>query len=475
MEEEPDLDTLHAAIRRCTIANTFVPVFMGAAFKNKGVQPALDGVSRYLPDPTEVPNFAMPLDAAKTSDLADEDKVPIEVDSSKPLIALAFKLEDGRFGQLTYMRIYQGSLSRGDNVVNTSTGERIKVPRTVRMNSDEMEEVQTVGAGEIVAMFGVDCSSGDTFTDGSLKVTMESMHVPEPVMSVAANPKTQKDETKFMKAVNRFVKEDPTFRCHTDINSGETILSGMGELHMQIYIERMLREFDVEVEVGPPQVNFRETIQSRAPFDYLHKKQTGGAGQYGKVIGYIEPVPEDFEDDFDFKNKMIGNNIPPEYIDSVRKGFVEAVAKGSQIGHPVDGVRVVLEDGVTHAVDSSEMAFRAAARGAFKQAFEKSSPTVLEPIMQVEVAVPSEFQGNVLGALNQKNGAISGTEVSGDYVSIFCEMPLRSMFGYSSSLRSSTQGKGEFSMEYLRHSPVNFQMLAELKRNYQKQREEENK
>lgn len=309
MEEEPTTEQLKAAIRRATLNLSFVPVFLGSAYKNRGVQTMLDGVLDYLPDPTEIDNRALDLDN-------DEAEIKLETAEDKPTVALAFKLQESRFGQLTYMRVYQGNVSRGQMIVNSTTGKKMKVPRLIRMHSDEMEDVDSVGPGEIVAMFGVDCASGDTFTDSKVNYSMTSMFVPEAVMSVSVEPK-KKGDANFAKAVQRFCREDPTFKVHFDDETSQTIASGMGELHLDIYMERMRREYDCDVSVGEPQVKYREAITKKALFDYTHKKQSGGAGQYGKVQGFIEPLdPDDVDEgvEFLFDNHITGNAIPPEFL-----------------------------------------------------------------------------------------------------------------------------------------------------------------
>lgn len=459
MEEPVPETTLRAALRRATLGLRFVPVFMGSAFKNRGVQLLLDGVTDYLPCPLDVENTALDL-------TADEERVKLPCTRSGPLVALAFKLEEGRFGQLTYMRIYSGTLRKGDPIVNMSSGKRIKVPRLVRMHSDELEDITEAGAGDIVAMFGVECASGDTFTDGSVKMAMTSMAVPEPVMSLAVAPAARDQSGNFSKALNRFQKEDPTFRVTMDQESGETIISGMGELHLEIYVERMRREYNVDCEVGKPRVNYRETLTRRADFDYLHKKQSGGQGQYGRVVGYIEPLPKDHPNKFEFENGIIGNAIPPNFVPAIEKGFREAVNSGALIGHPVEGVKVVLLDGAAHAVDSSELAFKLASMYAFRSAYDASSPTILEPVMAVEVSVPGEFQGAVIGDINRRKGVVMGSEAEADDVIITAHVPLNEMFGYSTALRSMTQGKGEFTMEYQAHEPVTAEVLASLTAKY---------
>ena len=443
-------EQLAAGIRRATIALNFVPVFMGSAYKNKGVQKLLDGVSAYLPAPFEKRNIAMDRDA-------DEAEVEVLADSKLPLVALAFKLEESRFGQLTYMRIYQGAMRKGDYFYNVDKKERLKIPRLVRMHSNQMEDIESAGAGEIIATFGVECSTGHTFTaDAKTNLGMSRMFVPEPVISYSIAPADKGKLIAFSKALGRFTKEDPTFRTHVDAESQETIISGMGELHLDIYVERMKREYGVEVKIGEPRVNYRETITSKVNFNFLHKKQSGGAGQFARVIGTIEPIGEDEPNagGFEFVNGVTGNNVPPEFIPAVKKGFEEAVMKGPQIGHPVIGVRVTLTDGQAHVVDSSEMAFRMASIGAFREGFTSAKPSILEPMMAVEVNVPHEFQSVCIGLLNKRKGQLTGSEAHDVSVIMQADVPLSSMFGFSTDLRSATQGKGEFAMEYREHHPV---------------------
>ncbi|KAL3348820.1 hypothetical protein AABB24_022135 [Solanum stoloniferum] len=455
---------LEAAIRRATIARKFVPFFMGSAFKNKGVQTLLDGVLSYLPCPVEVSNYA--LDQTK-----DEEKVTLTGNPSGPLVALAFKLEEGRFGQLTYLRIYEGVIRKGDFIINVNTGKKIKIPRLVRMHSNEMEDIQEAHAGQIVAVFGVDCASGDTFTDGSVKYTMTSMNVPEPVMSLAVSPVSKDSGGQFSKALNRFQKEDPTFRVGLDAESGETIISGMGELHLDIYVERIRREYKVEAQVGRPRVNFRETITKRADFDYIHKKQSGGQGQYGRVIGYVEPLEPGSGSKFEFENMLVGQTIPSNYVPAIEKGFREAANSGSLIGHPVENIRVVLTDGASHNVDSSELAFKLASIYAFRQCYTAAKPIILEPVMLVDIKVPTEFQGTVTGDINKRKGVIIGNDQEGDDSVITANVPLNMMFGYSTSLRSMTQGKGEFTMEYREHAPVSGDTQTQLVNAYKASKE----
>ena len=466
-EQEVSVEELQAAIRRVTIALKMTPVFIGSAYKNKGVQLLLDGVNLYLPNPTEVTNIALDQNNK-------EEKVILVSEPKKPFVGLAFKLEDGRYGQLTYMRCYQGSLNKGDFIVNNSSNrKRVKVPRLVRMHSNEMNDIDSATAGDIVALFGVECSSGDTFTDESINYTMTSMHVPEAVISLAVAPKDKATAANFSKALNRFTKEDPTFRVRRDEESAQTIISGMGELHLEIYIERMKREYATEVISGKPQVAYREAIGQKAEYSYTHKKQTGGSGQYGKVAGYIEPLPAEHPTGFEFEDDIVGGSIPREFIPACEKGFREAIKKGPLIGFPIVGVKCVVNDGASHPVDSSEIAFRTAALMGFREAYALAKPTILEPIMRVEVQFPEEFQGAVLGQINQRRGTIISTEKQEGFVQAMAEVPLNDMFGYSTDLRSATQGKGEFTMEFQKYAEVPKQqrevMMAEFRNKKEKE------
>jgi elongation factor G len=470
MEEPMDADFLAKAVRRQTIALKFVPVFMGSAFKNKGVQPLLDGVASYLPSPPEVKNEA--LDQNK-----GEEKIVIPSDPKAPLVALAFKLEDGRYGQLTYMRVYSGSVKKGDMIMNISQGDKkVKIPRIVRMHSNQMVDVEEARAGDICAFFGVECASGDTFTDGNIRVTMTSMFIPAAVISLAVSPKDKGGQANFSKALNRFTKEDPTLRVHRDEESAETIMSGMGELHLEIYIERMKREYNCEVIAGKPQVAFRETISGATPFSYTHKKQTGGSGQFAKVSGQMEPiVPLNLDAPYEFVDDVVGGTIPREYIPSCDKGFQEQLKKGMLIGAPVVGVRMKLQDGAYHDVDSSDIAFRIAAMAAIREVYMNAKPTILEPIMKLEVQAPEEFQGTVMGQINQRRGVILGSSTMEGYVTIESSVPLVEMFGYSTDLRSATQGKGEFTMEFKEYQAVPRNVQEEMVKKYQEKRAKENK
>lgn len=467
MEEEPTQDEIKAAIRKGCLSLELTPVFMGSAYKNKGVQKLLDGVLDYLPSPAEMNYEGLDLDNS-------EAPVALTPDEDKPLVALAFKLEDGRFGQLTYMRVYQGTLKKGEFITNTANGKKVKVPRLVHMHSDSMEDIDFASAGGIAALFGIDCASGDTFTDGTTNIAMTSMFVPDPVISLAVSPKDKQGSANFSKALQKFRREDPTFRVHRDEESNETIISGMGELHLEVYIERMKREFKVEVISGQPQVAYRETITKPTNFDYTHKKQTGGSGQFAKVIGEFAPL-EIADKNYEFVNKVVGGKIPREFIPAVDKGFQEQLTKGLLIGAPVVGIRATLTDGAYHDVDSSEMAFRICAMAAFREAYHSAAPAVLEPIMKLEVQAPEEFQGNVMGQINQRRGMINGTQTNEGFVVVESQVPFSEMFGYSTELRSATQGKGEFTMEFSHYAQAPRNIQEELVKKYQKQREEENK
>jgi elongation factor G len=442
--EDISEDLIHAAIRMGTLSEKFVPVMMGSAYKFKGIQPLLNGVTHYLPNPAEVKNYALDLDK-------DEEKIEISTDEKNPTIALGFKLEDGQYGQLTYVRIYQGKLRKGEELFNTRARKKFKVGRLVRMHADSMEDINEGYPGDIVALFGIECASGDTFCGGGLNYAMTSMFVPDPVISLAVMPKDKKSADQMGKALNRFTKEDPTFQTYVDPESNQTIIKGMGELHLEVYIERMRREYKCDVDTGMPQVAYRETITQKAEFNYTHKKQTGGSGQFGRVAGFMEPYAAG---DYEFSDMIKGGTIPTEYVPSCDKGFKEAIKKGSLIGFPIVNIRCVINDGQSHPVDSSDIAFQSAAIGAFREAYNKAKPCILEPIMKVSVEGPTEFQGNIFGSINQRRGIISSSVEDGHFSRVEAEVPLSEMFGYSTTLRSLTQGKAEFTMEFVKYAKV---------------------
>jgi elongation factor G len=448
-EKIPTSQQIKDAIRRATISLKFTPVVMGSALADKSVQPMLDAVCEYLPNPSEVENLA--LDKSQ-----DEKSVKLVSYNSLPFVGLAFKLEEGNYGQLTYIRVYQGTLKKGMNVFNARSDKKVKVPRIVRMHSNEMEEVPEIGAGEICAVFGVDCASGDTFTDGGLPYSMTSMFVPDPVISLSIKPKTTKDISNFSKAMNRFTREDPTFRVHVDAESEETIISGMGELHLDIYVERMKREYRCEVITGQPQVAYRETITEPVNFDHTLKKQTGGAGDFARVMGFMEPIPPgpNGYPPSKFREEITGMAISEKFLYACERGFLEACKKGPLIGHPVLGTSMVINDGAIHSTDSSEHAFNNATQQAFKKAFKQCKPQILEPLMKTTITAPNEFQGNIIGLLNKRNAVINDTEIGPDDFTLTADCSLNSMFGFSSQLRAATQGKGEFGMEFSHYSPA---------------------
>ncbi|MFO7749795.1 MAG: elongation factor G [Desulfobacteraceae bacterium] len=448
------------AVRKGTIAREMTPVFMGSAYKNKAVQPLLNSVIKYLPSPLDIENEAVDLDN-------QEETVNLESDFNKPTVSLAFKLEDGQYGQLTYIRVYQGSLKKGDTIVNTRDGKKLKVGRLIRMHSSEMEDVDEIPAGHIGAMFGVDCASGDTFVSQGINLSMISMHVMDPVISLSLQPVDNKSQINMSKALNRFTKEDPTFKTYVDKETNETIIQGMGELHLEVYVERMKREYKAEVITGKPRVAYRETITRQADFNYTHKKQTGGSGQFGRVSGTIEPCEEEFE----FVNKITGGRIPTQFIPSCEKGFQNCMTKGPKMEFPVTGIKITLMDGAFHAVDSSEMAFQAAARGGFLEGYLKAKPVIHEPIMKVVIETPNEFQGSCMGLINQRRGIIQGSQEEGVMSVIESQVPLSEMFGFSTILRSATQGKAQFTMEFSSYKQVPQSVSEEIA----KAKEEEKK
>ncbi|MCK9229766.1 MAG: elongation factor G [Syntrophales bacterium] len=443
-EDEISEKLLLGAIRTGTLKRELTPVFMGSAYRNKGIQPLLDGITGLLPSPDEVAIEALDQDN-------NEAVVSLESDPRQPVVALAFKLEDGPYGQLTYIRVYQGTLSKGRTVKNARTGKKIKIGRVVRMHADLMEDIDELPSGYIGALFGVDCASGDTFTSPELNLTMTSMYVPNPVISLSITPKDTRSQTTLSKALNRFTREDPTFKTYVDEETNETIIEGMGELHLEVYVERMRREYGADVTTGTPRVAYRETITQRADFNYTHKKQTGGSGQYGRVAGYLEPLAEG---EFEFVNQVTGGAIPTQFIGACEKGFRESMKKGPKMEFPVTGVRVVINDGQAHAVDSSDMAFQAAARGGFRDAYQRARPVIHEPVMKVVVETPTQFQGAAMGLLNQRRGMIVGAQDEGVMCVIESLVPLSEMFGFSTVLRSATQGQAQFTMEFLRYRQV---------------------
>jgi len=465
LEEKVTPQVIKAAVRKACIARQLTPVFMGSAYKNKAVQKLLDGVCDYLPSPPEVENIALDQDM-------EEKPVPVVPDPKKPFVGLAFKLTESQYGQLTYLRVYQGTIRKGDFIYNSNSKMKVKVGRLVRMHADSMQDIDETVGGDIVALFGVDCRSGDTFTDGTVNWTMTSIFVPDAVIHYTVKPKIATSANNFSKALARFSKEDPTFRVGSDPETGETIISGMGELHLDVYIERMKREYNCPVDVSPPRVAYRETITQRAEYLYTHKKQTGGSGQYGKVGGYIEPGESRA---FEFVDEVTGGVVPREFIPSVEKGFRSVMNKGLLIGVPVNNVRVVLNDGASHAVDSSDIAFQEAARGAWRSTYHLAKPIILEPIMKVELEGPVEFHGAMVGTILQRRGIIVGSTEEDAFSRVEAEVPLAEMFGYSTALRSATQGKAEFTMEFAKYEKAPNNVSEELIKKFEQEKKDAKK
>jgi elongation factor G len=459
LEDAATPEMIHKAVRNGVLSLELTPVFIGSAYKNKGVQPLMDAINAYLPSPLDFPYEGLDL---------DNDNAPVELtsDPDGQSVSYAFKLDEGRYGQLTFIRVYQGTLGKGDTVFHARTGKKIKIGRVARIHADKLEDLDRAGAGDIVGLFGIDCHSGDTFVGNGPRIAMTSMHVPDPVISLSVTPVDSKAQDNMSKALSRFTKEDPTFRVTLDPESNETIVSGMGELHLDVYIERMKREYNAEVETGAPQVAYREAISQVGEFDYTHKKQTGGSGQYAKIVGRLEPLEEG---EYEFEDLIRGGSIPGEFIPSCDKGFRSAMVKGTLIGFPIVGVKAVLVDGNTHPVDSSDMAFQTASRAAFKLAYKKAKPRILEPVMKVAVEGPGEFQGAIYKSLMARRGNIIGSTEDEGFARVEAEVPLAEMFGYSTDLRSQTQGKAEFTMEFSRYAPVPREVSEELLKQYKGQ------
>ena len=454
-EKDVPIDLIHKTIREGTIAQQLCPVLVGTAYRNKGVQPLLDAICRYLSSPLDREIFAKD----NNNGMAE---IPLAADPDAPLVAMAFKLVEESFGQVTYMRVYQGTLAKGTFYFNSRQRKKARISRILRVHADQKEDIASASAGDIVAVMGVECATGDTYCEEDTNVSLESIYAAEPVIDLSIQPNKRADYDKLSKALNRFMREDPTFRVHVDPETSETIISGMGELHLEIYVERIKREYKVDCTVGTPKVSYREAPTRETPFNYKHRKQTGGSGQYAHVVGKLIPLDPQAPEPFVFENKVTGGRIPSEYIPSVEKGFRESLHKGPVAGYEVIGVQMRLEDGSYHDVDSSTMAFEICARDCFRETFKKADPVLLEPIMKVEVEVPTEFQGPVTGAVSSKRGVILGTESRSGYTVITAEVPLAEMFGYSNDLRSMTQGKGSFSMEFLKYQKVPSRFQEEI-------------
>jgi elongation factor G len=461
LSEEPVPEQLiHDVIKHAVQEQDMTPVFMGTAFKNKGVQPLLDAIVRYLPTPLEREV------SAKKWDNPDE-KIPLTPDPTKPFVGMAFKIVDDPYGQLTFTRIYQGTVSKGETYFNQRTGQKQRFSRIVKMHADKREEIDSAEAGDIVAIMGVDAASGDTYSSEHKYCSLENMFVPEPVIKMAISATSRETTDKLAKALQRFSREDPTFRIATDEETGETLIAGMGELHLEIYVERIRREYKVDVEVGAPKVSYREAPTATSAYNFKHKKQTGGSGQYAHIVGRLEVLGESTEEApndgvYEFVNKVVQGRIPKEYIPSVDKGFKDSLSKGPIAGYPIVGVRAILEDGSYHEVDSSDMAFQICGRNCFREAFLGAKPVLLEPIMKLEIEVPTQFQGTVAGELTSRRGMIMSTEMQGNTAVIEGEVPLAETFGYSTDLRSMTQGQGTFTMEFAKYARVPSSIQQEI-------------
>ena len=453
--QEPDEETLNKCIRSGTIAGDFVPVLLGSAFKNKGVQPLLDAVISYLPSPTDVP-------AIKGIKVDSEEEIERKSSDDEFFSALAFKIMNDSFvGSLTFIRIYSGVLEAGTSIMNTVKGKRERVGRMLLMHSNSREDVKEARAGDILALAGLkDTTTGDTLSDANNQVILERMEFPDPVIEISVEPKTQSDQEKMGVALNRLAAEDPSFRVTSDIESGQTIIKGMGELHLEIIVDRMLREFQVDANIGQPQVAYRETISKNADVDYTHKKQTGGHGQFARVKLRVEPLPSG--SGFEFENKVVGGNIPKDFIPGVEKGLKSAMESGIKTGFPVTDLKLTLYDGASHDVDSSVMAFEIAARAAFRELAAKAGPKVLEPMMRVEVVTPDEYLGDIIGDLNSRRGSVGGMDQRGNARVVNAQVPLSNMFGYVNTLRSMSQGRAQFTMHFDHYAVVPSQVSEEI-------------
>ncbi len=469
--EDKDIDeeTIHDTIRQATINRDIVPLMVGTAFRNKGIQPLMNAICRYLPSPLDRQAFARDHDN-------EGAETPLSCDPDAALVAMVFKIVDETFGQLSYARIYQGTLAKSRQYNNARTGKSVRVGRIVKMHADDREDVAEAGPGDIVAMVGVDCASGDTFCGEGVNYSLESIFVAEPVISLSVEPASSADQDRMAKALNRFMKEDPTFRVSTDPETGQTIIAGMGELHLDVYIERMKREFKANVTVGAPNVSYREAPTVEAAFNHRHKKQTGGSGQFAHIVGRLIPLADDAEAPYEFEDNVTGGRIPREYIPAVNKGFGAAMKEGPIAGYEITGCKMCLDDGSFHSVDSSEMAFRTAAKNAFRDVFRKSKPCLLEPIMLVEIETPLEYQGSIVGDLNSRRGIILGTESRENYAVVRVEVPLANMFGYATVIRSLSKGMATFTMEMARYARVPNSIAEEIiERRKQQQKQEAKK
>ena len=447
--QEPDVETLQKLIRKGTLNMSFVPVLCGTAFKNKGVQPMLNAVIDYLPGPLDVPAYMgfAPGDETETRNIARN------ADDADPFTGLAFKIMNDPFvGSLTFVRIYSGTLKKGDSLMNATKGKRERVGRMMMMHSNNREEIEIAHAGDIVALAGLkETTTGDTLCDPQNPVVLETMTFPDPVIEIAVEPKSKNDQEKMSLGLQRLAAEDPSFQVTTDLESGQTIMRGMGELHLDILVDRLKREFKVEAAIGAPQVAYRETITKEVEIDYTHKKQSGGSGQFARVKIKFGPLAEG---GYEFNNSIVGGSVPKEYIPGVEKGIISAKDTGNIAGFPVIDFQAELVDGASHDVDSSVLAFEIAARAAFREAMEKAAARLLEPVMKVEVITPEEYMGDIIGDLNSRRGNVGGMETRGNARAVTAMVPLANMFGYINTLRSMSQGRAQYSMQFDHYQQV---------------------
>lgn len=461
-EQEIPEEKIHEVVKSATLARQMTPVFLGSAFHNKGVQPLLDAIARYLPSPLDREAVAFRVNP----ETQEEEKFALKPDSSEPLVAMAFKTVEDPYGTLTFMRIYQGTLEKGASYYNQRTNKKERISRIFRMHADQRVELDSASAGDIVAVIGIEGSSGENYCPEPHYCTLESIFVPDPVIQVAIKPKETRDMDKLSKALYRFRKEDPTLTVTTDAESGETLIAGMGELHLDVYVERIRREYKVEVETSAPKVNYREAPTETIEFATKHKKQSGGSGQFADIRGIMSPIPEEEagKETFIFEDKITGGVIPSNFIPAIEKGYRASLEKGPVAGYPVVNLKIVVNDGSYHAVDSSDLAFRICAQTSLRENFPRTKPALLEPIMKIEIECPESFQGSVVGDLSSRRGLITSTETSGASCVIHGEVPLAETFGYSSDLRSMTQGQGVFSMEFAKYKKVPTALQEEIVR-----------
>lgn len=453
---------IHDVVKSATLARQMTPVFLGSAYRNKGVQPLLDAIARYLPSPIEREAFAFRVNP----ETGEEEKFRLNPDENAPTVAMAFKNVEDPYGSLTFVRVYQGRIEKGGSYFNQRTGKKDRISRIFRMHADQRVEIDSAGAGDIVAVIGLDCPSGESYASEQNYCTLESIFVPDPVIQVAIRACETRDADRLSKALYRFRKEDPTLSVSNDPESGETLIAGMGELHLDVYIERIRREYKVEVETSAPKVNYREAPTQAIEFETKHKKQSGGSGQYAHICGVMSPIPEeeDSTEPFIFEEQITGGAIPANYLPAIEKGYRAALVKGPLAGYPVVNLKIIVNDGSYHDVDSSDLAFRICAQTSLRDNFPRTKPALLEPIMKIEIECPENFQGGVVGDLASRRGVITATETSGATSRLLGEVPLAETFGYSSVLRGMTQGQGVFSMEFLKYKRVPTALQEEIVR-----------